>query len=400
MQRPATDWWEREDLGYRAERLHFAGRDLQEFAARAGTPCFVYSGARVRDNLQRLKNALAAEALEHRVFYAVKANRFPALLGVMRSWRLCGIDACSPAEVVYALQQGFAEQDISFTGNSVSNADLDVLARYPGVHLNCDSISTIRRLGERCPGRSIGIRINPRVGAGLTERSQYSGVKPTKFGVYRDRFEEALETAAAHGMKITQIHFHFAYCYLDHDLPRLEEALANAMWFVDRCPDVDTLDVGGGMGTMLTPDKPALDLARWAAIIARQVRPRGLKVHLEPGDYLVKDAGALLCEVNTVEAKGGVNFAGTNAGFNLSNLWAYYQTPFVVAPLAPRFGATTVEYTLTGNINEAIDVLAENARLPELQEGDLIALLNAGGYGSSASSNHCMRGSFQEFLLD
>jgi diaminopimelate decarboxylase len=393
-------WWQRDDLGYASGRLQFAGRDLQALAVQRGTPCFVYSSSRVRENLLRLKHALAAEGLEHQVYYALKANRFPPLLGAMRGWKLCGIDACSPGEVVYALQQGFAEQDISFTGNSVSNADLDVLARFPGVHVNCDSLSTIRRLGERCPGRSIGIRINPRVGAGLTERSQYAGARPTKFGVYRDRFGEALETAAGFGMRVTQIHFHFAYCYLDHDLPRLDEALQNALWFVDQCADVDTLDVGGGMGAMLTSDKPALDLAKWAGTIAKHARPRGLRIHLEPGDYVVKDAGALLCEVNTVETKGGVHFAGTNAGFNLSNLWAYYQTPFIVAPLAPRAEAGGVEYTLTGNINEAIDLLAENVWLPELQEGDHVALLNAGGYGSSASSNHCMRGVFSEHLLD
>ncbi|MDH5176936.1 MAG: diaminopimelate decarboxylase, partial [Gammaproteobacteria bacterium] len=108
----------------------------------------------------------------------------------------------------------------------------------------------------------------------------------------------------------------------------------------------------------------------------------------------------LLCEVNTVEDKGGVTFAGVNAGLNLQNLWAYYQTPFVVAPLALRDGSDCARYTVTGNINEAIDVLAEDVVLPRLHEGDLVALLNAGGYGSASASNHCMRGSFTEHLLD
>ena len=179
-------------------------------------------------------------------------------------------------------------------------------------------------------------------------------------------------------MKVTQIHFHFGYGYLTRDLPQFEEALANAAWFVDRCPDVDTLDVGGGLGAPITPEHPPLDLGRWAALIARATRSRNLKVHLEPGDYLMKDAGALLCEINTVENKGGVNFAGVDAGLNLQNLWAYYQTPFVVAPLALRTAERECEtYTVTGNINEAIDVLAEDVVLPRLQEGDFIALLNA-----------------------
>jgi len=395
-----TAWWERDDLGYRAGRLNFAGTDLQALAAKTGTPVFVYSSARVRANLERLKSALAAAGVPHRVFYAIKANRFSPLLAALRSWNLCGIDVCSPAEMCHALQHGFDEADLSFTGHAVSNADLDAFARHPRVHVNCDALSTIRRLGERCPGRSIGIRVNPRVGAGYHERLHYAGDKPSKFGIYRDRFDEALELAASFGLKVTQIHFHFGYGYLTRDLPQFDQALESAGWFVDRCPDVDTLDIGGGMGAPITAEHPALDLAQWAALIARHVQGRSLQVHLEPGDYLVKDAGALLCEVNTVENKGGVNFAGVNAGLNLQNLWAYYQTPFVVAPLALRRAGEVETYTITGNINEAIDILAENVVLPRLQEGDTVALLNAGGYGSASASNHCMRGSFSEHLLD
>jgi diaminopimelate decarboxylase len=323
------------------------------------------------------------------------------LLQAMRSWGLCGIDVCSPAELQYALELGFIESDISFTGHAVSNADLDVFARHPGVHVNCDALSTIRRLGERCPGRPIGLRVNPRVGAGYNDRLHYAGARPSKFGIYEDRFDEALELAARCRLPVTQLHFHFGSGYLTRDLPQLEAALGSAMAFVERCPDVDTLDIGGGMGCPITREHPPLDLGRWAALIAAATRSRNLQVHVEPGDYLMKDAGALLCEVNTVENKGGVNFAGVNAGFNLQNLWAYYQTPFVVAPLELRESVTGCEtYTVTGNINEAIDVLAEDVVLPTLQEGDVIALLNAGGYGSASASNHCMRGQFDEHLLD
>ncbi len=189
-------WWQRDDLGYRAKRLHFAGRDLQSLAAQTGTPAFVYSAARVRANLLRLRAALAAEGVPHRVLYALKANRFRPLLQAMHSWGLCGIDVCSPSELQYALDLGFGAADISFTGHAVSNSDLDAFARHPEVHINCDALSTIRRLGERCPGRPIGIRVNPRVGAGYNDRLHYAGTRPSKFGIYRDRFDEALELAA------------------------------------------------------------------------------------------------------------------------------------------------------------------------------------------------------------
>ena len=397
MSEPA--WWESEERGYERERLHVGGRDLNAFAAGRETPFFVYSAARVRANLERLNAALSGAGMRHRVFYAIKANRFAPLVERMRAWDLCGIDVCSPAEVEYALTCGFGERDISFTGHAVSNADLEVLARHPGVHVNCDAISTIRRLGERSPGRAIGIRINPRVGAGYHEGVHYAGEKPSKFGVFQDRFEEALAVAASFGMPVTQLHFHFGYGYLTQDLPRLDAALENSAWFMDRCPALDTVDIGGGMGTQITADREPLDLDAWAALIARHLKPRGLEVHLEPGDYLMKDAGALICELNTLEEKGGVLFAGVNAGLNLQNLWAYYQTPFIVAPLTRRSG-TPQRHTVTGNINEAIDILAEDVELPPLEEGDLIALMNAGGYGAASASNHCMRGRCGEFLLD
>ena len=174
-------------------------RDLQALAEQTGTPAFVYSAARVRANLERLQAALTAEGVSHRVFYAIKANRFRPLLQAMRAWGLCGIDVCSPAELLYALELGFDAADISFTGHAVANADLAVFARHPEVHVNCDALSTIRRLGERCPGRSIGIRVNPRVGAGYNDRLHYAGARPSKFGIYRDRFDEALELAARFG---------------------------------------------------------------------------------------------------------------------------------------------------------------------------------------------------------
>jgi diaminopimelate decarboxylase len=124
-----------------------------------------------------------------------------------------------------------------------------------------------------------------------------------------------------------------------------------------------------------------LDLDQWAALIARYAHARGVTIHVEPGDYLVKDAGVLLVQVNSVEEKGGTEFVGVNAGFNLQNLPVYYQTPFVVVPLREKEGVPHQTFTIAGNINEAIDLLAEAVALPHVEEEDYLALLNVGGYG-------------------
>ena len=100
-----------------------------------------------------------------------------------------------------------------------------------------------------------------------------------------------------------------------------------------------------------------------------------------------------------MEEKGGKHFVGVNGGFNIQNLAAYYQTLFIVTPLKWKPDKPKEKITLAGNINEAIDILAEDVELPAVSEGDFLALLNTGGYGSASSSNHCMRGRFSEYLL-
>ena len=393
-------WWEREDLCYREGRLQFGGRELESFVVEGGTPTFVYHAARVRDNLERLRAALDAVGVTHDAFYAIKANRYAPLVAYLKQIGRCGIDVCSPAELRYALQFGFEESEISYTGTSVSETDLDCLQRHPGVHINCDSLSTIRRLGKRCPGRRIGIRLNPELGAGYNDRMRYAGAKPTKFGIYRDRFEEAIGLARSLGLSVETLHFHVGSGYVGDAVEVLNPVLERVVALLDAQSGIRTVNIGGGLGLRLVEAEAAVEPGRWAEIVARHLGSRGIRVQLEPGDYLVKDAGALLVRVNTVEEKSGTRFVGVDAGLNIVNHAAYYQTPIIAAPLVRAAGARLERVTIAGNINEAIDILAEGVELPALVEGDLLAFLNVGGYGSAMSSNHCMRGEFREYLLD
>jgi len=392
-------WWERADLRYQDGRLAFGGHDLASLAAE-GTPTYVYSAGRVRENLGRLRGALDAAGVPHDVYYALKANRYSPLLEVLRTDGGCGIDACSPAEVEHALGHGFRECEISFTGHAVSDPDLAVLQAHPGVHINCDAISTIRRLGRRCPGRAIGIRLNPGLGAGYNERLRYAGEKPTKFGVYPDRFEEAIAAARSAGMRVDTLHFHVGSGYQGDALDVLDRVLQGTARILDAHPEIRRLNVGGGLGVRMAESDTGVDLGRWAGIVARHAVPRSLRVAVEPGDYVVKDAGILLVQVNTVEDKAGTRFVGVNAGLGILNLLAYYRVPYVIAPVALRHGATRERVTISGNINEAMDLLGEDVEIPAPEEGDVLAVINVGGYGSAAASNHCMRGEYREMLLD
>jgi len=392
-------WWQRPDLGYKEGRLFLGRQDLTTLARSAGTPVFVYSAARVKENLERMGQALAQQQLDFKIFYALKANRYLPLVTYLKLLGQCGLDVCSPGEMRLARQVGFQEAEITYTGTSLSDDDLDWLQRHPGVHINCDSISSIKRLGERCRGRTIGLRINPQMGAGYHPHLKYAGETPTKFGIYQNRFEEAVQMANHYRLRLKTLHFHCGSGYLSPALDTFAAILERTHWFLDRCPEIDTLDIGGGLGVPLAAGDEPLDVARWAEIVGRHAKTRHLTIHVEPGDYLVKDAGVLLVQVNTVEEKGGTNFVGVNAGFNLQNLAVYYNIPFEVVPLNLSPGSAKKLYTVAGNINEAIDIFAADVRLPPVAEGALLALLNVGGYGSASSSNHCMRGSFSEYLL-
>jgi diaminopimelate decarboxylase len=179
----------------------------------------------------------------------------------------------------------------------------------------------------------------------------------------------------------------------------LDRVLERTGELLDAHPDIRTLNIGGGIGLRVAESDVPMDLTRWAQVIAGHVVHRGVRIQVEPGDYLVKDAGLLLARVNTVEDKAGTRFAGIDAGLGIENLVAYYRTPLIVAPLRRGAGAPLERVTIAGNINEAMDLLAEDVELPPLAEDDLLALLNVGGYGSAAASNHCMRGEFREYLL-
>jgi len=210
----APDWWIRPGLDVADGHLRVAGRDAETLARDHGTPLYVYDLERYRENARRFQAALATAGIPYRLRFAMKANPDREVMAAFRglgapgSPESVGIDACSPGEVTRALECGFLAQEISYTGTNVSERDLDVILVAQGLRLNLDAISQIERVGRRAPGRTIGIRVNPARGAGYHAGLEYSGDRPTKFGIYEDRLDEAVATAARHGLTIDTVHFH------------------------------------------------------------------------------------------------------------------------------------------------------------------------------------------------
>ena len=336
----------------------------------------------------------------HSVLYAMKANRFAPLLAALKQSGLCGIDACSPREVEHAVSCGFRPEEISFTAGSLSRRDYKLLSGFHGLFFDADSIHAIRQWGEMFSGSQIGIRVNPGLGISRdgNDKLQYAGDITTKFGIYREQFHEALAVAKDYGLDVTKIHFHTGCGYLTPQLPLWESIIENCLWFVDQCASVTRVNVGGGLGVPHVSSDQSLDLDSWAQALWRQFGDRDLHVEVEPGDYLVKDAGLLLLEKTYLETKRDVLFLGVDAGFNIAPEPANYNLPFQPVPVHYR-GEPLSPCHVVGNINEALDVWYENALLPDMEDEDYLVLINAGAYSSSMASNHCMRGEFRELLL-
>lgn len=396
-----VDWWVRPGLDIADGRLRFAGHDVEALARRHGTPLFVYDLERYRENARTFQAALATSGIPHRLRFAMKANPELEVLGAFRSLGApgspdaVGIDACSPGEVTRALEAGFEPDEISYTGTNVSGRDLDVILAADGLRLNLDGLSQIERVGRRAPGRMIGLRVNPARGAGYHAGLEYAGEKPTKFGIYAERLDEAVDIAARHRLTIDTVHFHAGSGWLAQGLGAFEAALEQATAMTRRlqargCP-IREVNVGGGLGAPGRGSEIPVNLFDYAAVLGRHLEPLGVTVAVEPGDRLGRDAGMVLSEVVSVEDRGGARFVGLDAGWNLSCGYFIYGFLQEVVPVRDPLAQRTWTVEVAGHINEGHDVFAEDYPFPPVAEGDIVAILGSGSYARAMASTHCLR---------
>jgi diaminopimelate decarboxylase len=407
---PVAPWWVRPGLDIDdGGRLRIAGHDAEALARECGTPLFVYDRTRFAESARVLQAALARTGVPYRLRFALKANPLPEVLAIFRGLGApgtpdsVGIDACSPGEVERALACGWRADEISYTGTNVSERDLDVLLA-DGIHVNLDAISQIERYGRRALGSTIGVRIDPGAGAGYNEHLEYAGDRPTKFGIGLERLEDAVAAAARHDLRIDTVHFHAGSGWLADGLGAFERALPPAVEAVGRLRaaghEIVEVNVGGGLGAPARDDERRVDLEGYATVLARHLGPLGVTIACEPGDQLSKDAAILLGEVVTVERRRDVTFVGLDIGWNVNCSYFIYRFAQELVLCRDAGAARTEIVTIAGHINEAGDVFAEDYPMPPVEEGDMVALLNAGGYLQAMSSTHCLRPMGEAVFLD
>jgi diaminopimelate decarboxylase len=388
-------------------QLVIDGVSTQTLATTFDTPLYVTSELRIRSNYQRLKAVLTKNYPKIRINYAMKANSNLAVLKILESEGAC-IDAVSPGEVFMALTSGYIPERILFTGTSVRTDEIKFLLDS-NVTLNIDSFSELERVTKIQTPKLLSFRINPEVGAGHHEHCITAG-KQSKFGLWETDAVKAYKAAQQAGVERFGIHMHIGSGILEPKpfQAALDKLLAVAKRVHEQAGiNFEFIDIGGGIGVPYKPEDKALDLQAFSDKVLSQFKAKLVQYSLgepylwvEPGRFLVADACVLLTTVNTIKSTPYRNFAGVDAGFNTlirPTMYGSYH-PILVAN---KLVATEEEkYDVAGPICESGDLLAKDRKLPSLEEGDLLAVLNTGAYGFAMSSQYNARPRAAEVLVN
>jgi diaminopimelate decarboxylase len=396
----------REPLEDRKGSLYFDGFSVKELAEKYDTPLYVLSENRIRDNYNRLHNALLNEYKYVRIYYAAKANTNLAVLKTLQS-EGAYLDTVSPGEVFMGLSSGFTPDRLLFTGTSVRNDELKMLADA-NIAVNVDSQSELDRLLKFTVPPVLSVRVNPEVGAGHHSHCITAGPE-SKFGLWEEETIQAYAIAKRARVERFGMHMHIGSGILDVEpyVLAVEKLLSIAKRVHEEVGvDFEFIDIGGGLGVPYKPDDKELDLTAFAskvvALFKSKVKEYGLGkpfLCVEPGRYIVCDASILLTSVNTVKVTPSRKFVGVDAGFNTllrPTMYGSYH-PILVAN---KLNAADKEtYDVVGPICESGDALAKERAMPQVEEGDLLAVLNAGAYGFSMSSQYNSRPRAAEVMI-
>lgn len=400
--------WQKTGLVQRGSKLMVGKIPCDSIAREFGTPLYVINESRMRDNIRRLREEFSKHYGRIRIHYACKANSNLAVMAIARQ-EGCFIDAVSPGEIYLALKAGFKPEQILYTGNSVKNEELS-FALKTRVRITIDSTSQLARLAKLTGAKhpEIAIRVNPDVGAGHHDHC-ITGGRNAKFGIWEDQTEEAAATARKAGMRLVGVQMHIGSGILEVDpyLPAIRRLVELAAGIQDQSGEgLEFLDIGGGLGVPYKPEEHELDLPHFASEVVRtflgSVQAGGIRgtpyLALQPGRYLIADAVVLLTTVNTMKKTPHRVFVGVDAGFNDLIRPAMYGSYHHILN-ASNLLAPASKVDVVGPLCESGDIFARDRELPEPREGDLLAILNAGAYGYSMSSQYNSRPRAAEVLV-
>jgi diaminopimelate decarboxylase len=393
--------------------LHIDNLSTTELAERYGTPLYVYDGAVIRRQAANIRAAFAG--LPFRPFYAMKANGNLSILRLVREQGF-GCDAVSPGEIYLSMRAGFAPENIWFTCSNVSDEDLRAIPD-PRIVLNVNSMAEI----DRCLGldlaNPIALRVNPDVGAGHHADVITAG-DSVKFGIDLAEIDSARMLVEDAGRTLIGIHAHIG-SGVDTPGPLLDSARC-LLELAPSFRDLQWVNFGGGIATPYKPGETEFPLAEYGAELTRiagaMLRARDLTAIIEPGRYIVAQAGLLLARATTKRISAGVEWIGVDTGFNHlvrpSKYGAYHHILNASRGSAGSLRATwdadaqREELVVAGNLCESGDVFTRTdgkvttRAMDATRVGDLVAFCDAGAYGFSMASHYNARLLPPEILIE
>lgn len=373
-----------------------------------GTPLWLYEAEPIR---QRVRQVSAFDCVR----YAQKANSNTHILRLLRSMGV-SVDAVSLGEIERALRAGYVPgtdaHEIVFTADIIDEATLARVLEL-GIPVNCGSPDMLRQLGRVGRGHPVWLRINPGFGHGHNRKTNTGGPS-SKHGIWHEEFEDSLRIVDEYGLSLIGLHMHIGSGVDYGHLHRVCDSMLDAVRRANR--PLQAISAGGGLSVPYRAGEPEIDIARYHAawnrtrLEAERVTGNRIRLELEPGRYLVGNAGLLVAEVRAVKKVADKHFVLLDAGFNdLARpiIYGSHHEICFVTPAGVQVDGPTRPVAVAGPLCEAGDVFTQEdggfvefRDLPLPEVGDVAILRDAGAYGATMSSNYNTRPLAAEVMLD
>lgn len=365
-------------------------QQLLQIAEEYGTPLYVYNGDKIEAQVNAMKEAFASTMLK--IKYACKANTHISILSLMKSLGV-DLDVVSPQEMQLGLKVGFDPKQLTFTSNGVAFEEIEECVEN-GVYVNIDNLSTLEKFGKKY-GNSVPviIRIRPNVAGGGNYKIS-TGHEHSKFGIPVEQSDLILMLVNQYNLNIIGLHQHTGSDIMDSNtfLEAADVIFKLALQF----GNLEILDFGGGFKVPYKVGDTFTDIKDLGEKLSKRFNDfcklygKDLELWLEPGKYLVSESGYLLASVNVVKENPNTTFLGLNTGLNHLIRPMMYDAYHDVVNISRAGEESEETYNVVGYICETDDIAKERS-LPITEEGDILAIKNAGAYGFVMSSNYNSR---------
>ncbi len=385
-------------MGFENGEFRFGKLSVLQLAKRYSTPLYVYEAETIRDNYRSFARSVKYPGF--RIYYACKANANPAILRLIR--QLGGnLEAVSEGEVLLALKAGFEPGQIIYTCNGIEENELKFLIKKK-IRVNLDSLGQLEKWGRLNPGSDVSLRLNLDIGAGNHAHTTTGGGK-SKFGIHWSQIETAKRIASKYKLTIIGVQQHIGSGITSPET--FGEAAKKLLSVAHRFSDLKVIDFGGGFNIPYRPEQKPLNMPKLGRTLTKIMHDfakdygRKVEAAVEPGRYLVGQAGTLLVKVTDIKTNPSRTFVSVNSGFNhlvrVALYSAYHQVINVTRTKGPRRTVTVV-----GNLCESGDIFAQDRRIVLPKEGDVLAILDTGAYGFAMSSLYNARVQPAEVMID